>query len=220
VQGISGKLGNVVFKTSNRKIYVSRLPKPRSSPPTAAQAAQAEKFRQAATEAKRLLQDPQQRAYYEAIAARKHLRPFAILVGELLRGEPLRDVAAELETMRQAAETRLEGQRERARLTRAAQESRLRQERSRADARARAQQPRETKRKEQAAPPAPRLTPYSPQTVSRPLTINEILTQVRRLTPAETRFLQEKLGELVTGMEKEAEGEAQGAKSTEQGGKG
>jgi hypothetical protein len=201
VQGISGKLGNVVFRTCNRKIYVSRLPKPRSTPPTAAQAAQAEKFRQAATEAKRLLQDPQWRAYYEAMAARQHLPPFAILVGELLRGEPLPDVAAELESMRQAAETRLEGQRERARLIRAAQESRLGQERSRADARARTQEAREAKRNEQAAPSAPPLTPYYPPTVSRPLTVNEILTCVQRLTAAETRFLQDKLAELVASVE-------------------
>jgi hypothetical protein len=204
VQGISGKLGNVVFRTCNRKIYVSRLPKPRSTPPTAAQSVQAEKFRQAAAEAKRLLQDPQRRAYYEAMAARKHLPPFAILVGELLRGEPLPDVPAELETMRQAEEARLDGQRERARLTRAAQESRLRQERSRADARARAQETREAKRKEQAAPSAPGCTAYYRPTAPQLLSVNEILTHVQRLTAAETRCLKSKLDALVGSVEAEA----------------
>jgi hypothetical protein len=51
----------MVFRTCNRKIYVSRAPKPRSTAPTAAQGARAEKFGQTAREAKRLLQDPQRR---------------------------------------------------------------------------------------------------------------------------------------------------------------
>jgi hypothetical protein len=174
------------------------------------------KFRQAATEAKRLLQDPQRRAYYEAMAARKHLGPFAILVGELLRGEPLRDVAAELESMRQAAEPRREAQRRRAELERQAGETQSRRERNRTESNERAKQRREAKTRERAMSPAPSFAPAHPFSTFRPLSVDEILTHVRSLTPTETRCLKSKLDELL----REAKGEEQRAKSMEQGGKG
>src|SRR4051812_47497259 len=67
LMGLSGKVGNMVYRLVNGKTVVSRRrPEPRN--PTPEQRARAAKFGRVSTDAERLLADPTQRAYYEQLA--------------------------------------------------------------------------------------------------------------------------------------------------------
>jgi hypothetical protein len=188
MDGISGKVGNVVFKNYNGKVIACRAPKMRSRPITAAQAAQVERFRHAVAEAKRMLEDPVHRTYYETVAWRKHMRPYAFLVGQLLRGEVPPDIPAALEQLRRSEEVRRADRAERARVKRETARSQELTEVTEGTGCGR-----------QCNVARPQFTPLPPVKAARPLTLDEILIHVQRLTPGELRFLRLKLDGLLNG---------------------
>lgn len=88
IQGISGKVGNLVYRRmASGKTFVSRLPAKSNVPPSAAQNAHRQRFKQAAAQAKAALADPQTRAYYEAAAAGSHKTPYNLALSDCMSGQ-------------------------------------------------------------------------------------------------------------------------------------
>jgi hypothetical protein len=177
ITGLSGKIGDLVFKQVNGKQVVARLPKYKRKLPTAVQAAQRKRFAEAARQARELLQDPLQSEYYNRMSLTKHVPGYSLLIGELLRGEAPRDVAAEVEARRQADEARREERRRRAE-----QERYLR---------------------EVAQPKRPRPIQPSPDTLrplvaqrSDPNHVECLLEQIRKLDPMHLHRLKMRLEEM------------------------
>ena len=85
--GISGAMGNVVFRTSkNGETFVSKRPRKTTTPPTKAQLAQQRRFGEASKYAKAALADPELRAVYEEIAVDEGISPFAAARNDYLSG--------------------------------------------------------------------------------------------------------------------------------------
>ena len=88
--GISGAIGDVVFKTSkNGEIYVSSRPQTSSAKPSQAQTANRERFKAASQYAKAAMADPDVRAIYEARAAEEGKSPFAVARSDYYDGNDL-----------------------------------------------------------------------------------------------------------------------------------
>jgi hypothetical protein len=84
--GISGKLGNRIYRQINGRQVVSGLPKPSAKPPTQAQVAQRQGFRKAVKHAKRIIACWNSKAAFEQAAIRKNLSVFNVLVQDYLTG--------------------------------------------------------------------------------------------------------------------------------------
>lgn len=84
LEQIRGKVGDLVFKRFKDRTIVSRKSDPGGVPRSVAQAAQHERFRQAALYGRVVMADPEARAIYEA-AARAMRKPFfSVMVGDFL----------------------------------------------------------------------------------------------------------------------------------------
>ena len=88
--GISGKIGNVVFKKSaNGDIIVSKCPDMSRVKWSEAQKAHRQRFKMANAYAKAALADPNVRAFYEELAAKEGTYPYAMARSDYLSGNDL-----------------------------------------------------------------------------------------------------------------------------------
>jgi hypothetical protein len=81
---LSGKVGEFVFRTYGTKVVLSRRPSGPAGPPSEAQLAQRERFRAATSYGKAALADPDARAFYEALAAKRHKPILSITIADFL----------------------------------------------------------------------------------------------------------------------------------------
>ena len=89
-EGISGKMGDVVFrKSKNGQTYISSCPKKSSAPPSEAQKAQRERLKLANAYATLALADTDLRAIYEEMAAQEGKDAHAMARTDYLRGNDL-----------------------------------------------------------------------------------------------------------------------------------
>jgi hypothetical protein len=85
--GVSGKMGDVVFKqTSTGKTIIALAPAKSNRKPSEAQKAQRERFIQATAYAKAALADPTARLHYEAEAARLLKPAYSLAVADYFKG--------------------------------------------------------------------------------------------------------------------------------------
>ena len=90
IMGMSGKLGNVVFRQlANGETVVSARPKKSKAKPSQAQNAHRQRFKEAAAYAKSALEDPEVCVVYEKMAVGTHLTPYNIAVTDYLNGNNL-----------------------------------------------------------------------------------------------------------------------------------
>jgi hypothetical protein len=76
--GISGRMGDLVFRKSrNGEVIVSRRPRKSNTPPSAAQMAQRERFKLASQYARAAISDPTMRVLYEEIGMKEGKSAFA-----------------------------------------------------------------------------------------------------------------------------------------------
>lgn len=85
LHGLRGKLGGVVLRNFHGKTIVSALPRKSNKPPTPAQVEVRKRFRQAVARATELLKDPLILERYKALAVRKRVSPFCLVVSEVMR---------------------------------------------------------------------------------------------------------------------------------------
>jgi hypothetical protein len=83
VDGYRGSIGRLVFKRYKGRTIVSRKPKI-EKPPTAAQLAQRERFREAAAFAKSAQADPAMLEFYAPIALERDLAVYVVAMGDFL----------------------------------------------------------------------------------------------------------------------------------------
>lgn len=90
--GISGRVGNVVFRQKNGKTVVCQRPARGKKKPSNKQLAHQQRFKEAAEFAKEELQDPERRAYYEWMARKLKLSSaYTTAVKFFLGGHPDED---------------------------------------------------------------------------------------------------------------------------------
>lgn len=90
VSGMSGKVGNMVFRQlANGKTVVSARPNTSRVKLSEAQAAQRQRFKEAATYAKSALEDPEVCLIYEKMAVGTHLTPYNMAIADYLNGNNL-----------------------------------------------------------------------------------------------------------------------------------
>ena len=91
--GMSGKMGNMIIKTSkNGQTYISSCPEKSKAKPSQAQLAQRKAFGQASDYAKSALADEATRALYEALAEVRNITPRAVCMGDYLNAPTLDDL--------------------------------------------------------------------------------------------------------------------------------
>lgn len=83
--GMSGKMGNIIFKTSkNGQTYIASRPKKSKSKPTQAQLDHRQTFAQASDYSKTALADEATRAFYEALAEERYIQARSLCMGDYL----------------------------------------------------------------------------------------------------------------------------------------
>ena len=88
--GISGTLGDIVFKQSrNGEIIIAQRPKKSNIPPSAAQLANRERLKLANAYAKAALADPDVRAVYEQLAEQEGKGVYAAARDDFFKGHDL-----------------------------------------------------------------------------------------------------------------------------------
>jgi hypothetical protein len=91
--GISGTMGDFVFKTSrNGQVFISRRSKKSNATPSEAQKAQRQKMARATAYAKLAIQDPEIRQFYVQMAKQRKKntgRPFDMAVSDYCQGNDL-----------------------------------------------------------------------------------------------------------------------------------
>ena len=89
IEGMSGKFGNVVFRSTPGGVVIAKRPARSSVKPSEAQMAQRQRFKEAAAYAKAALADPQVRARYEERAAELSMRPYDLAISDFFKGQNL-----------------------------------------------------------------------------------------------------------------------------------
>src|SRR5581483_218850 len=84
IEGMSGRVGDVVFRRQGKQTIMYSCPRRSTKPPTAAQVATRDRFREATQWAKAALSDPGQRQYYEELAGRRRKPVFSITLREMM----------------------------------------------------------------------------------------------------------------------------------------
>lgn len=84
VNGYSGSIGRLVFKKYKGRTIVGRKPV-NTKPPTPAQIAQREHFKEASSFAKFAMEDPALRAFYEPLAQQRDITVYALAMGDYLK---------------------------------------------------------------------------------------------------------------------------------------
>lgn len=94
IDRLSGKVGNLVFRTYGNKTVLSHIPSAPSGPPSAAQLVQRNRFRAAAAYGKNALADPDARGVYEALAARREKPVLSVAIADFLNAPEVDEVDA------------------------------------------------------------------------------------------------------------------------------
>jgi hypothetical protein len=89
IEGMSGKFGNVVFRSTPGGVVVSKRPARSSVKPSEAQMAQRQRFKEAVAYARQALSDPNLSSLYQQAAAEQKRRPFDVAVSDFLNGRNL-----------------------------------------------------------------------------------------------------------------------------------
>lgn len=84
IDQLSGKVGDLVFRTYGGDTIVARTPDLSGVEPTPGQVAQRARFRDAAFYGRVVLADPPARAFYETVAANRDQPLFSLIVGDYL----------------------------------------------------------------------------------------------------------------------------------------
>jgi hypothetical protein len=88
--GISGRMGDLVFRTSkNGQVTVSQRPRKSGAAPSEAQQANRQRFAEASKYASAALANPALRAVYENRAAKEGTSAFALARNDYLQGKDL-----------------------------------------------------------------------------------------------------------------------------------
>ena len=85
LEGVRGKVGDLVFKSYNDEVLIARKPDQSSIEPSSAQIAQRERFSQAVLYGKTVMADPETKAIYEAAARRKGKPVFSLTVADFFK---------------------------------------------------------------------------------------------------------------------------------------
>jgi hypothetical protein len=91
VDGYRGSIGRLVFKKYRGKTIVATKPE-FTKAPTAGQAAQRERFKEAAAFAVSAMADPMLRAFYEPIAKERQLSVYTVAVGDFLKVPEFKEI--------------------------------------------------------------------------------------------------------------------------------
>ncbi len=94
IEGMSGKLGDLVFKQYGEDVVVARAPRKNGRTPTANQLATQERFRQGAQYGKLTLAQPAVRAVYAAAARISGKGLFATMLADYLKAPSVDEVDA------------------------------------------------------------------------------------------------------------------------------
>jgi len=89
LQRLSGKMGDMTFRWMYGKQTVMKTPDMSRVKWSKAQEEHRERFREAIFYAKSAMADPQARAHYEKVAAKKGRRPFHVAVSDYFKGNDL-----------------------------------------------------------------------------------------------------------------------------------
>jgi hypothetical protein len=89
-RGLSGKLGDVVFRYGrNGETTVSKIPDMTNVKWSKAQKAHRRRFKKAVAYAKTAMAEPNVWALYQEIAAKKHKRPWDLAISDYFQGNDL-----------------------------------------------------------------------------------------------------------------------------------
>lgn len=94
IDGVSGKIGDLVFRSYGDDTILSRLPDFSNVEPTPGQEAQRARFREASFYGRMAMADAATRAFYEAFAERRGQPVFSVMVADFLNAP----VVDEIET--------------------------------------------------------------------------------------------------------------------------
>jgi hypothetical protein len=83
--GFSGRIGNVIYRQINGQTWVSPVPRPTKQPPTKAQQAHRERFRQASAYARQVCADPQRHALYAKLVTDKTKTVYGTAIRDYLK---------------------------------------------------------------------------------------------------------------------------------------
>lgn len=86
---ISGKLGDVVFRSTANGVVMSKRPAASSVPPSEAQNAHRQRFKEAAAYARTALADPQVSSLYQQAAAGQNKSAYNLAVADYMKGRNL-----------------------------------------------------------------------------------------------------------------------------------
>lgn len=86
IQGLSGKVGNSVYRRlASGETVVARAPSKSPASPSESQNAHRQRFKQAVARAKAALANPETRAYYEAAAAKSGKTPYNLALSDCMK---------------------------------------------------------------------------------------------------------------------------------------
>lgn len=94
LEQLSGKVGDLVFRKYGDDTVISRKPGPSGFPPTPGQVAQRARFRDASFYGRMALANTDDRAFYEAVAARRRQPLFSVIVEDFLKPPVVDEVDA------------------------------------------------------------------------------------------------------------------------------
>lgn len=92
VKRVRGRVGNYVFRKSGGRTIISAVPDHEPGPPTPAQEAARQKFREASAYADRVLDDPALRAGYEQLARERKTFPRSVAMGDFLHRPEVKSI--------------------------------------------------------------------------------------------------------------------------------
>lgn len=98
LEAFRGMVGDLVFREVRGSTVLSRKPDRSAKPPTEAQEAQRERFREASFYGKAVLADPDARAFYEALAEKRKKPVFSIAIADFLNAPTVKGIDADAYT--------------------------------------------------------------------------------------------------------------------------
>lgn len=92
LERIRGQVGDLVFKRYEDRTILSRKADPSGRPPSPAQAAHRERFKQAALYGRMVLADPDARTFYEGEAEERHVPLFSLTIADFFNAPEITEV--------------------------------------------------------------------------------------------------------------------------------
>lgn len=92
LEQIRGAVGDLVFRRYEDHVILARKPDASDRPPTPKQAAQRERFRQAALYGRMTLADPDSRTFYEGEAHKRHVPLFSLTVADFFHAPTIDEI--------------------------------------------------------------------------------------------------------------------------------